>query len=110
MNRTQVLNLLCYIKDSRQVITANYNAALNLYWLDIPIAKLDQFDELSLCLIRDRHLRVFKVPTSHLRDGVRVYKKGQYVSLEINADSFQDRKGEARKSFTAFLHEERDIV
>lgn len=110
MNRTEVLNLMCYIEDSRQVITANYNHPLNLYWLDIPVHKLDEFTELYLCLIRDRHMKVYKVPTDFLREGVRVYKKEQYVSLELHADTLQDRKGLARKIFVPFLLEEKDIV
>lgn len=109
-NRTHVLSLLAYIPNRSQAAVANFNAPQNLYWLDIPVAKLDQFDDVYLCLVRDFRLRVFKVPTDHLRTGFLIRQKAQVVQLEIDGDTFRDTRGPAGKPFEPFLYEERNIA
>lgn len=110
MDRDKVLNLECYLPKGKNVHMATYNPQLGLYWIDIPVVKLDQFEEIVMAFVRDKTMRILRVPTDYLRTGVRVYKKGQYVSLEIMGDTLQDRKGLARKAFSAFISETKSIV
>lgn len=79
---------------------ANINVAKDVWWLDIPLAKVigDDLRDLDLLLFDDRsdELHHLRVPTAHFKanmDRLGVRDKKQFVRLELKTDepmSFQN--------------------
>jgi len=97
---------------------ANVNSAKNVWWLDIPISKINGHINLSLALYDDRRKKLFvlDVPPDFFRENeksISIRIDRQVVSLELSAEDsriFENtRPVNSGLSFRQFLVRTLDI-
>ena len=84
------------------------NAGKAVWWIEIPIAKIEKFEVINLVVEKSGDVTLLEVPTKFFGDnisGFKIREDKQVICLELDIDTFQNVVGEARLGFKQFVVE-----